>query len=191
VPSRLRSKALLAIADLTQVRTPCPRRIICQCFTLVNCDRIRSTGWIQAKSMPAKTSSKPRPPERDYSHRSLLDKLGVKTGQRILILGLDDGAFINDIQPFDPEFEERKPAADVDLIFFAAPQKKDLARLAQLRKSIAKNGAIWVVYPKGRQEIRELDVITAGKGAGLTDNKVCSFSATHTALRFVIPLANR
>lgn len=38
--------------------------------------------------------------------------------------------------------------------------------------------------------IREIDVIQAGKDAGLTDNKVCSFSATHTALRFVTPLSN-
>jgi hypothetical protein len=141
--------------------------------------------------MPQKNPKKSRPPERDYSHRALLDKLGVKPNQKILIIGVNDGNFINEIQSFNPEFEERKPAADIDLIFFAAEQKKDLARLAQLRKSIAKSGAIWVVYPKGRQEIRELDVITAGKSAGLTDNKVCSFSLTHTALRFVIPLANR
>jgi hypothetical protein len=141
--------------------------------------------------MPHKTPSKPRPPERDYSDRSLLDKLGVRSGQRILILGVNDGAFINDIQPFNPEFGERKLAADVDLIFFNAEQKKDLARLPQLRKSIVKHGGIWVIYPKGRQEIRELDVITAGKTAGLTDNKVCSFSLTHTALRFVVPVADR
>jgi hypothetical protein len=138
-----------------------------------------------------KSDSKPRPSERDYSHRSLLDKLGVKPGRKILILGVNDGAFINDIQPFNPEFAECKPAADIDLIFFNAEQKKDLARLAQLRKAILKNGAIWVVYPKGCQDIRELDVITAGKASGLTDNKVCSFSSTHTALRFVIPIANR
>ena len=141
--------------------------------------------------MPRKTPKQSRPPERDYSHRSLLDKLGVKQGQRILILEVKDGNFITEIQPFNPEFDERKPAADIDLIFLNAEQKKDLARLAQLRKSIAKNAAIWVVYPKGREEIRELDVITAGKSAGLTDNKVCSFSSAHTALRFVIPLANR
>jgi hypothetical protein len=141
--------------------------------------------------MPRKASSTQRPPERDYSHRSLLDKLGVKLGQKILILGVHDGALIHDIQPFMPEFAERKPAADIDLIFFGAESKKDLARLAQLRKSILKNAAIWVVYPKGRQDIREIDVITAGKSAGLTDNKVCSFSPTHTALRFVIPRANR
>jgi hypothetical protein len=141
--------------------------------------------------MPRQTPLKPRPPERDYSDRSLLDKLGVKPGQKILILGVNDGAFINNIQPFNPEFAELKPAADIDLIFFNAEQKKDLARLSQLRKSITKNGGIWVIYPKGRQDIRELDVIAAGKASGLTDNKVCSFSSTHTALRFVIPIANR
>jgi hypothetical protein len=77
------------------------------------------------------------------------------------------------------------------MIFFGAAQKKDLARLTSLRKSIAKTGAIWIVYPKGRQEIREADVIASGKAAGLTDNKVCSFSNTHTALRFVIPVSQR
>jgi hypothetical protein len=92
--------------------------------------------------MPHKKRAGPRPPERDYSHRSLLDKLGVKLGQKILILDVDDGAFINDIQPYSPAFAERPPAADLDLIFFGAEQKKDLGRLASLRKSIIRNGAI-------------------------------------------------
>ena len=60
-----------------------------------------------------------------------------------------------------------------------------------MRKAIVSNGAIWVVYPKGRKDIHELDVIAAGKAAGLVDNKVVGFSVTHTSLRFVIPLANR
>lgn len=141
--------------------------------------------------MPHKKMKKPPEPERDYSHRSLLEKLGVNPGQKILILGVQDGAFLNDIEPFKPEFAERKPAAYLDLIFFPAETKKQLARLAGLRKSIVKNGAIWVVYPKGRQDIREPDVIAAGKTAGLVDNKVVGFSATHTSLRFVIPLAKR
>ena len=38
--------------------------------------------------MPHKKTNKPREPERDYSHRSLLDKLGVKPGQRIVWSGL-------------------------------------------------------------------------------------------------------
>ena len=138
-----------------------------------------------------KPPKKPRPPERDYSHRSLLEKLGVKPQQRILILDVTDGAFINDIEPFAPTFAERKPASDIDLIFLGAEAKNALKRLVALRKSIAKNGAIWVVYPKGKQHIREIDVINAAKASGLVDNKVCSFSATHTALRCVIPIADR
>jgi hypothetical protein len=134
---------------------------------------------------------KPRQPERDYSHRSLLDKLGVKPGQRILILDILDASFLNEIKPFAPDFAERKPAADIDLIFFGAEQKENLKRLASLRKSIVKNGGVWVVYPKGQQHIREIDVINAAKSAGLVDNKVCSFSSTHTALRCVIPVADR
>ncbi|HYL69302.1 MAG TPA: hypothetical protein VEX69_09050 [Candidatus Limnocylindria bacterium] len=141
--------------------------------------------------MPHKKARKSREPERDYSHRSLLDKLGVKPGQKILILGVDDPAFLSDIQPYSPKFAERRPAADLHMIFFGAEQKKDLGRLALLRKAIVTNGAIWVVYPKGRQDIRELEVIAAGKAAGLVDNRVVGFSPTHTSLRFVIPLANR
>jgi|HubBroStandDraft_6_1064221.scaffolds.fasta_scaffold1440903_2 hypothetical protein len=139
------------------------------------------------------SSKKPRPPEpeRDYSHRSLLDKLGVKSRQRILILEIRDASFLDEIKPFDPSFAEGKPAADFDLIFLAAEAKEDLEQLPRLRKFIKKNGAIWVVYPKGKQHIREIEVINAGKDAALTDNKVCSFSLTHTALRFVIPLAQR
>ena len=51
--------------------------------------------------------------------------------------------------------------------------------------------AIWIVYPKGQRHIREADVMRAGKAAGFTDNKICRFSETHTALRFVIPVARR
>ena len=141
--------------------------------------------------MPHKKTKEPRAPERDYSHRSLLDKLGIKLGQKILIVGVDGSAFLNDIRPYSPGFAERGPAADLDMIFFGAEQKKDLGRLASLRKAIVSNGAIWVVYPKGRKDIREFDVIAAGKAAGLVDNKVVGFSPTHTSLRFVIPLVNR
>jgi hypothetical protein len=34
-------------------------------------------------------------------------------------------------------------------------------------------------------------VIDAARAAGLVDNKVVAFSATHTSLRLVIPVASR
>jgi len=52
-------------------------------------------------------------------------------------------------------------------------------------------GALWIVYPKGKQAIKEQQVLDAGKAAGLVDIKIVSFSATHTALKFVRPKATR
>lgn len=137
------------------------------------------------------TKKKGRAPERDYSHRLLIDKLGVKAGQRVAVLGVESAEFLTDLTARVPEYSRGKRVADADLVFFSAKARGDLSRLESLRHSIARNGAIWVVYPKGQSHIREVDVIQAGKDAGLTDNKVCSFSATHTALRFVIPIAKR
>ena len=140
--------------------------------------------------MPHKTSEKPRPPERDYSHRLLLDKLGVKQGQRIAVLGVQDAAFLNDLAERVLDVSRDSPR-EADLVFLAAEDLQALARLKSLAGAIQKNAAVWVVYPKGQKHIREADVINAGKSAGLTDNKGCRFSETHTALRFVIPLARR
>jgi hypothetical protein len=142
-------------------------------------------------SEPRKIGAKPRAPERDYSHRLLIDKLGVKAGQKIAVLGVESAEFLTDLAARVPEYSRGKRLNDADLIFFSAEAVADLAQLSSLARTIQKNGAIWVVYPKGQKHIREIDVINAGKAARLTDNKVCSFSATHTALRFCIPVANR
>jgi hypothetical protein len=48
-----------------------------------------------------------------------------------------------------------------------------------------------VIRPKGKAVITESDVMAAGKKAGLVDVKVVSFSETHTAEKFVIPVAKR
>jgi hypothetical protein len=141
--------------------------------------------------VPHKKTNKPREPERDYSHRSLLDKLGVKPGQRICVLGIEDLAFLNELADRVPQFAREKPLSGTDVFFLGAENVKALARVKSLAATIQKAGAIWIVYPKGQSHIREADVRAAGISAGLTDNKVCRFSETHTALRFVIPLARR
>jgi hypothetical protein len=141
--------------------------------------------------VPHKPAKKPREPERDYSHRALLDKLGVKPAQRISVLGVADAAFLNELAVVAPDAARGKPQKASDLIFLAAEDLKSLARIKSLEPHMNRSGAVWVVYPKGRQHIREADVMAAGKSAGFTDNKVCRFSETHTALRFVIPIARR
>ena len=141
--------------------------------------------------MPIKKSRKPRAAERDYSHRLLVDKLGIKGGHLISVLGVESAEFLLELATRVPQYSRGRLTKDADMIFFSAEATKDLIRLGSLAKTIQPNGAIWVVYPKGQKHIREIDVITAAKSAGLVDNKVCSFSPSHTALRLCIPVANR
>jgi hypothetical protein len=141
--------------------------------------------------MTSKKDSKPRAPERDYAHRLLVDKLGIKAGQRISVLGVESAEFLTELAARVRDYSRGRLIQDADLVFFSAETRQDLARLKSLAKSIQKAGAIWVVYPKGQKHIREIEVIAAGQSAGLVDNKVCSFSTTHTALRLGIPVANR
>jgi hypothetical protein len=82
-----------------------------------------------------------------------------------------------------------KSAADV--VFFGAESREALERLASFKNDIQPDGAIWVVRPKGQRTITEADTMAAGKRAGLVDVKVVSFSETHTAEKFVIPVARR
>lgn len=143
---------------------------------------------------PARTKvqvKKAREPERDYSHRPLIDKLGVKPVQKIAVLGVENGEFFADLAERVPDYWPGERIGDADIIFFSAESRDDLPGLKSLPRLIQKNGAIWVVYPKGQSHIRETDVIGAGKSAGLVDNTVCKLSETHTALRFVIPLSRR
>jgi hypothetical protein len=78
-----------------------------------------------------------------------------------------------------------------DLIFLAAEGKGKLSHIRKLALQLKPDGALWVVYPRGVDKIREVDVIHAGRAAELKDVKVASFSLTHTALKFVIPLLQR
>jgi hypothetical protein len=111
---------------------------------------------------------------------SLLDKLGIKPGMDIMVVGDLEVAFLGQIGELAKK--------DADLVFFAARQTADLKRLPTILSRLKPRGAIWVIYPKGVPEIREIDVIEAGRSAGLKDTKVASFSASHTALRFSRPI---
>jgi len=126
------------------------------------------------------------------STRPLLDKLGVRPGAQVVLVGVDDIAFRDLLRERTSHISEGDAPPDTDLVFLAADSIDELLRIGSLRAALKPNGAIWVVSRKGSAAtLRDVDVIGAAKDAGLVDNKVVSFSATHTALRLVIPVALR
>ncbi len=48
-----------------------------------------------------------------------------------------------------------------------------------------------MIRPKGRADLTEAMVLGAGRDAGMYDVKTARVSATHTGLKFVIPVADR
>ena len=123
--------------------------------------------------------------EKIRNPKSVAEKLGVKANQRISVIGKIDESFLGELA------RSNRLRKECDIIFFAANKSEDLARLFELRKSLAPAGAIWVIRPKGGGAITEAEVMAAGKAAGLVDVKVAAFSATHTANKLVIPVAQR
>lgn len=119
--------------------------------------------------------------------KSTAEKLGIKPGLRISFIDMSDDATLKAARQAVAVFAEDKPLNDSDMIFLGADADSELPKIKKLISSLASNGALWIVYPKGREEITELQVLTAGRKAGLVDVKVVSYSATHTALKFVRP----
>ena len=123
--------------------------------------------------------------------KSTVQKLGIKPGLRISALHMPDDTTMKDARKTAAEFAADKPLKDSDAIFFSATTEAELKTIKKLVPSLASNGALWIVYPKGRREITELGVLNAGRAAGLYDIKVVSYSATHTTLKFVRPKNKR
>jgi hypothetical protein len=131
--------------------------------------------------------------EKVYT-KPVLDKLGVRPGMRVAIVGAvdPDGSFRAQLADRTSDVTVGRPKADTDIVFVAADSHAELVGLPILRARIRPAGAIWVVSRKGRAAtLRDIEVMAAARDAGLIDNKVVAFSPTHTSIRLVIPLALR
>lgn len=124
--------------------------------------------------------------------KPLLDRLGVKPGAKIALVGIEDASFVKLLRERTRDVVRGKPKMPCDIVFVAANDRHDLARLKEVKSWIEPNGAIWMIRRKGPgAPLRDTDLIEAGLEAGLVDNKIASYSDTHGAMRFVFRLRDR
>jgi hypothetical protein len=123
--------------------------------------------------------------------RSRMDKLGVKPGMRVSVLGVAERAFWQELEARVANASDGRLLPDADLIFFQVDDASQLKRLRELQRVLRPAGAIWVVWPKGRPQMKEDHIRAVAPGAKLVDVKVCAFSETFSALKLMIPRAAR
>jgi len=123
--------------------------------------------------------------------KSRMEKLGVKTGAKVTVIGELGPDFSAELEKIAPDFSRGAIKPGTEWIFLVADTQKKLAQATNIAKVMRGPVALWIVYPKGRKELTENDVLAIGRKTGLKDVKVVGFSPTHTALKFVIPVDKR
>ena len=129
--------------------------------------------------------------EKIANPKSVVEKLGVKPGETVAVVGKLDAEFLKKLKAQKSPVAPGKIEGGIGWIFLGADARAELGEVKKIAAKMKGSAALWVVYPKGQKHITEIDVIDAGRKAGLKDVKVVGFSPTHTALKFVIPVEKR
>lgn len=138
-----------------------------------------------------RAAKRPAAAQVGYSKRPRIDKLGVKPDARVALIGLDDPAFMRELRERTNDISVDRPKAGTNMVLFQIDGPKPLARLTSLQKSITREGAIWMLWPKGRKHITEGMIRDEAIAQGLVDIKVMAFSEVLSGLKLVIPVAKR
>ncbi len=136
--------------------------------------------------------------EKDYSHRDITDKLGLKPGFAVRVVGKGDKALLVHVrEKIGRRLVGDSTPADV-VLYWPEAAEEITPTLTELRAAIVPNGGIWVMTAKkGRRSASEMeylnqtDLIPLGLAAGLVDNKTCSASESESGMRFVIRRKDR
>lgn len=132
--------------------------------------------------------------EKSYADRDVLDKLGIRPGMRVRLEGTVPEELTSRVQATDDVEIVEDDAAPAHIVLYRLTELwAAKPALARLRKAIVPDGAIWVLTAKkgAPDYLRQETLIPLGKAVGLVDNKVASIDEATSAIRFVIPLAQR
>lgn len=131
-----------------------------------------------------------------YSRWTLSQKLGIKAGSEVVVLGappsyrsllgtLPDGTRLRSRLPMTAGFIHRFVRSEAELA-------ADFPRLAQ---ALSDGGTLWISWPKKTSGVKtDLDenvVRKIGLTKGLVDVKVCAVDEVWSGLKFVRRMENR
>jgi len=126
--------------------------------------------------------------EKDYSHRTNVQKLGVKPDERLEVSG--------DVGPGlraglkDALGRGLVRSGDLDgAIVMVDSLDEGKETLVRYRPRLNESGYLWVLtYKRGHEGyLNQMSLVPYAKRVGLIDNKTCSIDDDRSGIRFVVP----
>jgi len=116
--------------------------------------------------------------------QSLADKLGVRDGQTVRILNLDDPELTASLSAKSARLVNGT-SQRCDLVMLGVERASELRQIGDLGETLAPGGSIWVVLTKALRTVTKANVITIAREAGLAHVKIVDYSETRAAYRIV------
>jgi hypothetical protein len=130
--------------------------------------------------------------ERDYSHRTAVQKLGVKPDQRVEIAGDVGPGLRRDVKDTLGRGLVRSGELDGAIVLVESEEEAKEA-LVRYRARLRDSGYLWMLTRKRGHEryLNQMLLVPHAKRLGLIDNKTCSIDEERSGIRFVVPRALR
>jgi Protein of unknown function (DUF3052) len=130
--------------------------------------------------------------ERDYSHRTSVQKLGVKRDDRVEIAGDVGPGLRRDVKEAIGRGLVRSGELDGAIVLVESLDQAKEA-LVRYRSRLRDTGYLWVITRKRGHDgyLNQMTLVPHAKRLGLIDNKTCSIDEMRSGIRFVVPRSLR
>ena len=130
--------------------------------------------------------------DTDYSHRTAVQKLGVRRGDRVEVVGDVGPGLRRDVKEVSGRGLVRSGELDGAIVLVVSIDEAEDV-LDRYRPRIRDTGYLWLITRKRGHEtyINQMLLVPGAKKRGLIDNKTCSIDEDRSGIRFVVPRALR
>ena len=131
-------------------------------------------------------------PERDYSHRTNVQKLGVKPDERLEVSGDVGPGLRSDLKEALGRGLVKSGDLDGAIVMVGSLEEGQEA-LVRYRARLNDSGYLWVLTYKRAHDsyLNQMSLVPYAKRVGLIDNKTSSIDEDRSGIRFVVPRALR
>ena len=129
---------------------------------------------------------------RDYSHRTVIEKLGVGPDQRVEVAGDVGPGLRRDVKEAIGRGLVKAGELDGAIVLVESDDEAKEA-LVRYRARLRDTGYLWMITRKRGHDgyLNQMTLVPHAKKLGLIDNKTCSIDEERSGIRFVIPRALR